>query len=290
MMQRKPEWLRIKIQGGKGFDKVNRTLKELSLNTVCMEANCPNRCECYSRKTATFMVLGRNCTRNCTFCNVTKEMPENVDIREPYNVAKAVQALNLKHAVITSVTRDDMEDGGASHFVKIVEQIRKLTPETTIELLIPDFKGSEESLRKVVASKPEIINHNIETVPVLYEEVRPMAVYERSLELLRNIKRFDSSILSKSGFMLGFGETKKDVTALLKDLKETNCDIITIGQYLQPSSKHHPVVAYIPPDIFKMYEDIALDLGFKFVFSGPLVRSSYYAEKVFQDTEAVLSV
>lgn len=282
MYKRKPEWLKIKIKGGESSDTVHKILKEHSLNTVCREANCPNRCECFSKRTATFMVLGRNCTRNCTFCNVTKEKPEIVDEKEPFNVAQAVSKLDLKHAVITSVTRDDIPDGGASHFAKIVEEIRKLNKKITIEVLIPDFRGDEEALKKVVNSKPDVINHNVETAPSLYKEVRPMAVYERSLELLSNVKKMDNSILTKSGFMLGLGETEEDVISILKDLKEIDCDIITIGQYLAPSSKHHPVIDYVHPDTFKKYENIALDMGFKYVSSGPLVRSSYYAEKVFE--------
>jgi lipoate synthase len=282
MYKRKPEWLKIKIKGGESSDTVHKILKEHSLNTVCREANCPNRCECFSKRTATFMVLGRNCTRNCTFCNVTKEKPEIVDEKEPFNVAQAVSKLDLKHAVITSVTRDDIPDGGSGHFAKIVEEIRKLNKKITIEVLIPDFRGDEEALKKVVNSKPDVINHNVETAPSLYKEVRPMAVYERSLELLSNVKKMDNSILTKSGFMLGLGETEEDVISILKDLKEIDCDIITIGQYLAPSSKHHPVIEYIHPDTFKRYEDIALDMGFKYVSSGPLVRSSYYAEKVFE--------
>ena len=282
MYQRKPEWLKVKIKGGESSDTVHKILKEHSLNTVCREANCPNRCECFSKRTATFMVLGRNCTRNCTFCNVTKEKPEVVDEKEPFNVAQAVNKLNLKHAVITSVTRDDIPDGGSGHFAKIVEEIRKLNKGVTIEVLIPDFRGNEEALKKVVDSKPDVINHNVETAPSLYRDVRPMAIYERSLELLSKVKKMDNSILTKSGFMLGLGENEEDVISILEDLKNIRCDIITIGQYLAPSSKHHPVIEYVHPDIFKKYEKIALDMGFKHVSSGPLVRSSYYAEKVFE--------
>lgn len=282
MYQRKPEWLKVKIKGGESSDTVHKILKEHSLNTVCREANCPNRCECFSKRTATFMVLGRNCTRNCTFCNVTKEKPEIVDEKEPFNVAQAVNKLNLKHAVITSVTRDDITDGGAGHFAKIVEEIRKLNKGVTIEVLIPDFRGDEEALKKVVDSKPDVINHNVETASSLYKDVRPMAIYQRSLELLSKVKKMDNSILTKSGFMLGLGETEEDVISILEDLKNIECDIITIGQYLAPSSKHHPVIEYVHPDIFKKYEKIALDMGFKHVSSGPLVRSSYYAEKVFE--------
>lgn len=281
MHQRKPEWLRVKIRGGEISGNVQEILKKYSLNTVCREANCPNRMECFNKRTATFMILGKNCTRNCTFCNVTKEKPEVVDYEEPHNVAQAVDKLNLKHTVITSVTRDDIEDGGAAHFAKVIEEIKKLNKNITIEVLIPDFKGNKEALKKVVSAKPDIINHNVETTPRLYREVRPMAVYDRSLELLQQVKEMNDSIMTKSGFMLGLGENEDDVIGILKDLKNINCEIVTIGQYLAPSSKHHPVVEYVHPDIFKKYEKIALDMGFKHVFSAPLVRSSYYAEQVF---------
>lgn len=281
MHQRKPEWLRVKIRGGEISGNVQEILKKYSLNTVCREANCPNRMECFNKRTATFMILGKNCTRNCTFCNVKKEKPEVVDYKEPHNVAQAVDKLNLKHTVITSVTRDDIEDGGAAHFAKVIEEIKKLNKNITIEVLIPDFKGNKEALKKVVSAKPNIINHNVETTPRLYREVRPMAVYDRSLELLQQVKEMDDSIMTKSGFMLGLGENEDDVIGILKDLKNINCEIVTIGQYLAPSSKHHPVVEYVHPDIFKKYEKIALDMGFKHVFSAPLVRSSYYAEQVF---------
>ncbi|NMM61996.1 lipoyl synthase [Clostridium sp. P21] len=281
MYQRKPEWLRVKIRGGEISGNVQEILKKYSLNTVCREANCPNRMECFSKRTATFMILGKHCTRNCTFCNVTKEKPEVVDINEPHNVAQAIDKLNLKHAVITSVTRDDLKDGGAGHFAKVIDEIKKLNKNITVEVLIPDFKGDEEALKKVVDSKPNVINHNVETTPRLYKEVRPMAVYNRSLELLEKVKEMDDSIMTKSGFMLGLGENEEDVVGILKDLKNVNCEIVTIGQYLQPSPKHHELVEYIHPDIFKKYEKIALDMGFKHVFSDPLIRSSYHAEEVF---------
>ena len=228
------------------------------------------------------MILGKNCTRNCTFCNVTKGKPEKVDEKEPFNVAQAVDKLKLKYAVITSVTRDDLEDGGASHFASVVEEIRKINKNITVEILIPDFKGSETALKKVVNSKPNVINHNVETTPALYKEVRPMAVYKRSLELLKRVKIMDSSILTKSGFMLGLGEKEEDIIEVLKDLRKVDCDIVTIGQYLPPSAKHHPVVEYVHPDQFKKYKKIALELGFKFVSSSPLVRSSYHAEEMLE--------
>ncbi|GAA0120810.1 MAG: lipoyl synthase [Clostridium argentinense] len=284
---RKPEWLKIKLQGSKNINKVNSLLNQYKLNTVCEEAGCPNHGECYNKCTAAFMILGKNCSRNCRFCKVTKEAPESVDPMEPYNLAQTVNEMNLKHVVITSVTRDDLPDGGASHFSKSVEEIKKLNKNTTIEVLIPDFKGDIEALKTVISSSPEIINHNIETVKSLYSKVRPMAVYERSLELLQNVKDLNSDILTKSGFMVGLGETEEEVIELMKDLRKVNCDILTIGQYLMPSKKHINVVEYIHPDTFKKYELIGKDLGFKFVASGPLVRSSYYAEEVFESLSKI---
>jgi lipoic acid synthetase len=229
------------------------------------------------------MILGRVCTRNCTFCNVSKGEPEAVDTEEPRKVAAAVSKLKLKHAVITSVTRDDLQDGGAGHFAEVVKEIQKLGQAITVEVLIPDFDGDEAALDKVIASKPDIINHNIETVPGLYSKVRPMAIYERSLELLKAVKDKDSTILTKSGIMLGLGESEAAVINVMKDLRSVGCDIITIGQYLAPSIHHHPVIEYVHPDIFEKYKGIGLDLGFKNVVSAPLVRSSYHADEVLSD-------
>lgn len=278
MYTKKPEWLRIKMQGGNVSTKVQNLISDLSLNTVCDEANCPNRMECFQRGTATFMILGRNCTRNCTFCNVTKAKPDEVDPMEPEKIAKAVSKLGLKHAVITSVTRDDLEDQGANQFAKVVEEIRKSTPEVTIELLIPDMQGNKELIDIILNSEPNILNHNVETVPELYNKVRPMAVFERSIELLDYVKKTKPNIKTKSGMMLGLGETKEQVINVFKRLREVNCDILTLGQYLQPSKAHIPVVEYISPEQFDEYKKIALSMGFKKVASAPLVRSSYYAE------------
>lgn len=278
MYIKKPEWLRIKMQGGNVSTKVQNLISDLSLNTVCDEANCPNRMECFQRGTATFMILGRNCTRNCTFCNVTKAKPDEVDPMEPEKIAKAVSKLGLKHAVITSVTRDDLEDQGANQFAKVVEEIRKSTPEVTIELLIPDMQGNKELIDIILNSEPNILNHNVETVPELYNKVRPMAVFERSIELLGYVKKTKPNIKTKSGMMLGLGETKEQVINVFKRLREVNCDILTLGQYLQPSKAHIPVVEYISPEQFDEYKKIALSMGFKKVASAPLVRSSYYAE------------
>lgn len=282
MYERKPEWLRVKIRGGEMSGNVHEVLKKYSLNTVCTEANCPNRMECYNKRTATFMILGKNCTRNCTFCNVTKEEPEVVDINEPVNVAKAIEKLNLRHAVITSVTRDDLADGGSAHFAEVVKEIRKVNKGVTIEVLIPDFNGDIEALKKVVDAKPDVINHNVETVPSLYKKVRPMAIYERSLELLLRVKDMDNTILTKSGFMLGLGEKEEEVIDLLRGLRGVNCDIVTIGQYLAPSSEHHSVIEYVHPDMFKKYETIGINMGFRHISSAPLVRSSYHAEEIFK--------
>lgn len=280
MESRKPEWLNIKLRGNREINNVNNLVKGLSLNTVCEEANCPNLMECFSKRTATFMILGSNCTRNCTFCNVTTGKPEVVDLEEPLKVANAVKELGLKYVVITSVTRDDLSDGGAEHFAKVIESIKELNESIIVEVLIPDFKGDKTALSKVVESKPEVINHNVETIPKLYSSVRPMAIYERSLKLLENVKSMDKNILTKSGIMVGLGEKEEEVIDLFKDLRKVDCDILTIGQYLAPSKKHHPVVEYIHPDIFENYKNKALKMGFKFVASGPLVRSSYHADRV----------
>ncbi len=271
----------MKIQGGENLNYVQKILSEYHLNTVCEAANCPNRMECFSSKTATFMILGSRCTRNCTFCDVFSGQPDMVDPDEPDHVAQAVKALGLKYVVVTSVTRDDLPDGGAEHFARVIEAIKKSTPDALVEVLIPDFKGDPDALRTVIDAKPVIINHNIETVPRLYGEVRPQAVYERSLELIKRVKDF-SGLYSKSGIMVGLGETYDEVIESLHDLREADCDFLTIGQYLAPSKDHHPVVEYIHPDIFKKYKEEALKMGFKEVASGPLVRSSYKAHEMLK--------
>lgn len=280
---RKPEWLKVKIGGNSNSGNVNGILNKYKLNTVCGEAGCPNMGECFSRGTATFMILGKNCTRNCRFCKVTTGKPEPIDDMEPKHVAEAIKEMTLKHTVITSVTRDDLSDGGAGHFVNTILEIRKLTPEVTIEVLIPDFKGNYDALKKVVESKPDIINHNVETVPELYSDVRPQAILSRSLEVLKRVKDMDNSIFTKSGFMVGLGETEEQVFKLLDDLRGVDCDIVTIGQYLQPSKQHYDLVEYVNPEQFKKYEDYANSIGFKYVASGPLVRSSYHAEDEFKN-------
>lgn len=278
--KRKPDWLRIKVQSGKKFNSVNEMVKELNLNTVCLEANCPNRMECYNRKTATFMILGRNCTRNCTFCNVTRTTPDPVDKDEPMHVAEGVRRLGLRHAVITSVTRDDLPDQGANQFIQVVEAIRSKTPDVTIELLIPDLQGDPQLLDDVFRSQPDVLNHNVETVPSLYEKVRPMASYKRSLDVIRQCKRDYPDIKTKSGMMLGLGETEEEVVQVMKDLRAAGCDIVTLGQYLQPSKAHIDLVDYITPEQFDKYKEIGLELGFQSVASAPLVRSSYHADEL----------
>lgn len=276
-IQRKPEWLRINLSQGRSLDYVKDLLNKYSLNTVCEEANCPNRMECFSKKTATFMILGSECSRNCRFCNVSHGKLQDVDLDEPEHVANAALELGLKHVVITSVTRDDLPDGGAGHFVKVIKAIKSRNEKIVVEVLIPDFQGNKEALNKVIEAKPEIINHNIETVSRLYPKVRSMAVYDRSLEVLKNVKKMDESIFTKSGIMVGLGEKKDEVIKVLEDLRGVGCDFLTIGQYLAPSTKHYPVVEYIPPETFEKYKRDALNLGFKFVASGPFVRSSYNA-------------
>lgn len=276
-VKRKPEWLRIDMSKGRSLDYVENMLKKYSLNTVCEEANCPNRMECYSRKTATFMILGKECSRNCRFCNVSHGTLEEVDPKEPENLASAAVEMGLKHVVITTVTRDDLPDGGAGHFAKVVNAIRAKDSNITIELLISDLQGQKEALKTVVDSKPEIINHNVETVPRLYKEIRPMAIYERSLNVLRQVKEMDDTILTKSGMMMGLGEKEEEVIEVMKDLRDVGCDFLTLGQYLRPSEKHYPVMEYVTPETFERYKIKAEELGFKFIASGPFVRSSYKA-------------
>ncbi|MPW26537.1 lipoyl synthase [Alkalibaculum sp. M08DMB] len=277
MIEKKPEWLKLKIRDNKN-DNTRRILNKYDLNTVCNEAACPNQFECFNRGTATFLILGKNCTRNCTFCNISKYPPEIVNDDEPRLVAMAVKELKLNHVVITSVTRDDLEDGGASQFANTILEIKRINTNITIEVLIPDFQGNEKALEKVIDAQPDIINHNVETTKELYSLIRPMAIYNQSLKLLKDIKKSSDTVYTKSGFMLGLGENDKQVCELLRDLRDVGCDILTIGQYLQPSKLHYPIVEYLHPDKFKEYEIKAYKLGFKYVASNPLVRSSYRAE------------
>lgn len=282
----KPEWMKIKAQVLDNNLSVESLLKNKALHTVCEEANCPNINECYGHKTVTFMILGNKCTRNCTFCSVQKCLPEPPDNNEPDNVALAVRELGLKHVVITSVTRDDLPDGGGEHFARVIKKIKADAPKVTIEVLIPDFLGSRDALLKVIKASPQVINHNIETVPRLYPTVRPMAIFERSLELLERVKKENKNILTKSGIMVGLGETEQEVLEVLKRLRVVGCDLLTIGQYLSPSKSHHPVVEYIHPDRFEAYKQKAMDMGFLFVASGPFVRSSYHAAEAIEEANA----
>lgn len=282
-MERKPEWLRIRVRNNERISQVENILERLSLHTVCEEANCPNRMECFSRKTATFMILGRVCTRNCRFCNVEGGSPMPVDETEPQHVAEAAKELGLEHVVITSVTRDDLPDGGAGHFARTVEAVRKMCAEMVIEVLIPDFKGDIKALGTVVEAAPDIINHNVETVPRLYPTVRPQADYRRSLELLANVKRMNRNIYTKSGIMVGLGESMDEVFEVFRDLREAGCDFLTVGQYLAPSEKHHRVEEYVHPDVFDEYKKKGLEMGFAYVASAPLVRSSYNAREALKN-------
>ncbi len=276
---RRPDWLKVKIPTGENYLNLKKLVEAKKLNTVCEDARCPNMAECWSRKTATFMILGEVCTRSCGFCSVKLGKPDAIDYDEPRRVAESVKELGLKFAVITSVNRDDMKLGGADVFAMVIKEINKLVPDCKVEVLIPDFRGSEEALNIVLDAKPDILNHNIETVPRLYHFVRPQANYERTLELLTRAK--EKGFTTKSGFMVGLGETDDEVFELMNDLKSVNCDIITIGQYLRPTRNHLPVQRYVHPDDFRKYKAAGMEMGFRHIESGPLVRSSYHADSVF---------
>lgn len=282
MTKRKPEWLKISLGSGKDISYVENLIKDYNLNTVCKAANCPNRLECYSNRTATFMIMGDTCTRNCRFCNVKTGKPLKLDPDEPKHIREAVEVLKLKYAVITSVTRDDLIDGGAEHFVRVVQEIQSIEERVKVELLIPDFGGEISSLDRIIEVKPDVINHNMESVKSLYPRVRPGASYDRSLNILKYIKEC-SEIISKTGIMLGLGESDEEVKELLYDLREVGCDLLTIGQYCQPTKSHLEVEEYITPKKFKYWESYALNLGFKGVSAGPFVRSSYSADKLLTE-------
>jgi lipoic acid synthetase len=281
MTERLPPWLTRRVPKAEVLEEMKDMLEGLGLHTVCESAHCPNIGECFAKKTATFMILGDRCTRNCRFCAVTSEKPLPVDKDEPIRVARAVENLRLKHVVITSVTRDDLEDGGAFIFASTISEIKKINPPPTIEVLIPDFQGSIQALEKVIDAHPEIIAHNVETVPRLYPQVRPQADYRRSLNIIKMVKDKQPDIYTKSGLMVGLGETKEEVLGLMDDLKGSGCDIITIGQYLRPSSKHLEVKEFIKPEVFEYYKNEALKKGFKHAASSPFVRSSYNSEEFF---------
>lgn len=274
---KRPDWLKVRLPVGQNYKEVHELMRKSKLNTVCEEAKCPNLAECWNRRTATFMILGDTCTRSCGFCNIKVGIPNELDLDEPRRVAESVEALNLKHVVITSVDRDELKDGGSSIFSETVRLIRQKMPETTIEILIPDFKGDEESFNIILQNPPDILNHNLETVQRLYHGVRPQAKYERSLALISWFK--NHGLRTKSGIMVGIGETKEEVVELISDLYNHGCDIMTIGQYLQPTKNHLPVHRFVTLDEFKFYKDYGLQIGLKAVESSPLVRSSYHADK-----------
>ena len=273
-----PDWLKKRYPASGEIESTKKLLEHLGINTVCQSAICPNLGECFAKRTATFMIMGDNCTRNCRFCAVTKAEPTSLDAKEPRQVAKAVKQLGLKHVVITSVTRDDLSDGGAGHFADTINSIKELSDTITIEVLTPDFEGNKESISKVVHAMPHIYNHNVETVPRLYSQVRPKAVYETSLMLLEAVKQIKSNVYTKSGLMVGLGERREEVVSVMQDLRSVGCDIVTIGQYLSPSSSHYPVQEFVHPDVFLWYERKAKEMGFLHAASGPFVRSSYHAD------------
>lgn len=273
----RPDWLTLRAPDSKHLNMMKQMLDAGHLHTVCEGADCPNIGECFASKTCTFMILGNVCTRNCRFCAVEHGRPLSVDPDEPLAVALSARQLGLRHVVVTSVTRDDLPDGGAGHFAATIRAIRREVPRAAIEVLIPDFKGDMDALRLVLEARPDVINHNVETVPRLYSAVRPQAVYKRSVELLRRVDQSGTGILSKSGLMLGLGETNGEVIEVMEDLYAAGCDMLTLGQYLSPSPHHHPVVEYLHPDIFKMFKKMGHAMGFLEVNAGPLVRSSYHA-------------
>lgn len=275
---KKPAWLKVKATFDENYRKVKKLLNQSELHTVCQEASCPNISECFSQKTATFMILGRICTRSCRFCDVEKGIPKKPDPDEPARLVKLIGELGLEYVVITSVTRDDLKDGGASLFAQTITRIKQTSPETKVEVLIPDFKGSLEALSTVIGSGPQVLNHNLETVDRLYPQVRPEALYHRSLELLRNAKRLDRNIVTKSGLMIGLGEAREEIIESMKDLNKAGCGLLTIGQYLRPPSSSYQVRKHYHPEEFQELKRLGEDLGFQNVEAAPLVRSSYRAK------------
>ena len=278
---RKPEWIRVKAPGSPIYSETRRIVRENNLVTVCEEAGCPNIGECWTKKHATMMIMGDTCTRACAFCNVKTGLPAPLDASEPENVANAVAMLGLRHVVITSVDRDDLNDGGARHFVEVIEAIRRRSPGTTIEILTPDFLRKDGAIEMVVAAKPDVFNHNLETVPRLYLNIRPGARYFHSLRLLQRVKEIDPTIFTKSGIMVGLGESREEVLQVMDDMRSASIDFLTIGQYLQPTRKHAAIDRFVTPDEFRSYETIARTKGFLLVSSSPLTRSSYHADEDF---------
>ena len=280
---RKPDWLKQRLPTGSDFEKIKGMIHKDRLHTVCQEAGCPNIWECFSNHTATFLIMGSRCTRNCRFCAVTEGPLEPPDPAEPAKVAKVARQMKLKYVVVTSVTRDDLPDGGAGHFAETIEKIRTEIPDVCVEVLIPDFQGSKEALATVLDATPDVLNHNIETVPRLYPEVRPQADYQRSLDLIHRAREYDPGLITKSGLMLGLGEYSTEIKGTLEDMLNAGCHMLTLGQYLQPSKVHLPVKRYIPPEEFDEWRKTALEMGFMEVASGPFVRSSYHARELFRD-------
>jgi lipoic acid synthetase len=280
-IKKKPDWIRSKLSNSKEFFLTKTIVNSNNLVTVCQEANCPNISECWSKRHATFMIMGDTCTRACAFCDVKTGVPGKLDPLEPVRIAEAVKKLNLRHVVITSVDRDDLKDGGSNHFFEVINQIRNINSNTTVEVLTPDFLRKGDAYKKVLEAKPDVFNHNIETVPSLYLKVRPGSRYFASLELLKNAKRFDNNIFTKSGIMLGLGENRDEILQVMDDLRAADVDFLTIGQYLQPSAKHHPLEKYYTPKEFDDYSTIAKAKGFLLVSSTPLTRSSYHADEDF---------
>ncbi|MBI1878279.1 MAG: lipoyl synthase [Chloroflexi bacterium] len=276
--KRKPEWLKVRLPAGSGYSRLKNLMREQGLHTVCEEAMCPNIGECWNRGTATFLLMGDTCTRSCGFCHIKTGRPQALDEDEPRRVAESVLAMKLSHCVLTSVNRDELPNGGAHIFANTIREIRRRLPTCTVEVLIPDFKGSLAALKEVMDARPEILNHNTETVPRLYRTVRPQANYQQTLKVLSNAKLLDPGAISKSGIMVGLGETKEEVLAVMRDLREHQLDILTIGQYLRPSPLHLPVYRYVHPGEFQEFHDLGIEMGFRWVESGPLVRSSYHAE------------
>ena len=280
-LKKKPNWIKSKLINSQEFFLTKKIVNQHQLKTVCQEANCPNITECWSKRHATFLIMGDICTRACAFCDVITGKPKQLDILEPLKISSAIKKLKLKHAVITSVDRDDLSDGGAKHFYNVILETRKNNLNTTIEVLTPDFLRKGESYKKIIEAKPDIFNHNIETVPSLYRKVRPGSRYFASLDLLKNVKKIDKNIFTKSGLMVGLGENKDEILQVMDDLKSAEVDFLTIGQYLQPTSKHHPLDRYYKPEEFDELSDIAKSKGFLLVSSSPLTRSSYHADEDF---------
>jgi lipoic acid synthetase len=282
-VNRKPEWLKRKISLSGRQKSVHESIHSSGLHTVCMEAKCPNKGECYAKGTATFLIMGSVCSRYCTFCSVSHGLPENLDLNEHQKIIDAITKLKLKHVVITSVTRDDLPDGGSSFYAELIQKIRAAVPKVTIEVLIPDFQGNKNAIETVILASPDIFNHNVETVPRLYKSIRPQAIYDRSLSVLKQAAQ--SGLIVKSGLMVGLGESTEEIKAVMDDLHKNGCSIVTIGQYLQPSKEQSPVEAFISPEQFEEYKEYGQKIGIPIVYAGPFIRSSYMAEEIFRDLQ-----